>query len=144
MVDSSFLQALIFKDHPKHELASRMAENIDDTVYLYMPIYELNKLFDDINNIRDEKTRKLFDTICCSTRNITEISRKTQKKAYSFFESNQCLSYEECLTVVLMKLNDMRYIISFNENYDEVKQVVRLFDLDKYNNKRLNFFRYVE
>ena len=43
MVDSSFIQALIFKNHPKHEVASRMAGTIDEEEYLYLPVYDLLK-----------------------------------------------------------------------------------------------------
>ena len=144
MVDSSFIQALIFKNHPKHEVASRMAGTIDEEEYLYLPVYDLNHLFDYMDNIRDEKTRKFFKSICASTRHIKIITRKNQEDAYKLYETNASLSYEQCLTVILMKTNDMRYIISFNENYDHVENITRLFDVDKYHPHKLNYSRYVE
>lgn len=58
MLDYTYLKALIFKNHPKHELAQKMAENIENTDHLYLPPYTLNHIFEDINNKRDEKTKK--------------------------------------------------------------------------------------
>jgi len=142
ILDYSYLKALIFKDHEKHEIAKKMAENIQNTYHLYLPTYTLNHIFDDINNIRDKKTRKLFENICSTTRNITPISRKTQKSAYELYETTNILTYEECITITLMNLYEIRYILSFNENYDSIKKIIRLFDIDKYNEKLLNFYRY--
>lgn len=142
LLDYSYLKSLIFKDHQKHELAQKMAENIKNTHHLYLPTYTLNHIFDDINNIRDEKTKKLFENICSTTRNITPISRKTQKSAYELYETTNILTYEECITVTLMHLYEIKYIISFNEKYDNIKNIIRLFEIDKYNEKQLNFYRY--
>jgi len=142
MVDDSFLKALIFEDHPKHTIASKMAEAIDDTEYLFIPCYVLNHVFDDIGNNPSQESKKFFDNICCSTRNIRLMSRESQKLAYEIFESHPPLSYEESFTVALMQINDMRHIISFNEKYDNVKEIKRLYDVDEYSMKRLNYIIY--
>jgi len=43
-----------------------------------------------------------------------------------------------------MKEKNIKILLSFNENFDQVKYINRVYDFDEYVKNRLNFFKYVK
>ena len=41
-----------------------------------------------------------------------------------------------------MKEKSIKALLSFNENFDEIKGINRLYDFDEYNKNKLNFYKY--
>jgi len=52
------------------------------------------------------------------------------------------LSFDDFITLEFMKQKVIRTIVSFNQAFDIVGGINRVYDLDEYNSRRLNFFKY--
>jgi predicted nucleic acid-binding protein len=52
------------------------------------------------------------------------------------------LTFDDFITLGFMKQKGIRTIVSFNQAFDKVNGINRVYDLDEYNPHRLNFFKY--
>ena len=81
-------------------------------------------------------------TITCRVQNL---NYKQLLNNYSnIFHSNNLLDFDDCLTIEYMKEKKIKVLLSFNEKFDDIKGINRVYDLDKYNKNRLNFFKYAK
>ena len=56
--------------------------------------------------------------------------------------SNDLLNFNDLLTIEYMKEKNIKVLLSFNEKFDNVKGINRVYDFDEYNKNILNFFKY--
>jgi len=61
-----------------------------------------------------------------------------------YIHSTDNLDFNDCLTIEYMKEKNIKILLSFNENFDQVKYINRVYDFDEYVKNRLNFFKYVK
>ena len=138
VLDLNFLEALIFEKHEKHEDTDIILKVIKKDDYLYIPSHILVVMMNKLETY-DDAEKTFFENILNNTRIGYTIRKKDYLEAFEMSKTTN-LSYNDCLTVVYMKNNDIRNIISFNEEFSKVKGVRRLYRQDKHHPHRLNYF----
>lgn len=139
LLDYTFLEALIFEKNEKHEIADQLAKVIKKEDYLYIPSNVLTIMMKKLENYNSESI-KFVNNIRYSTRIDCSIDKNLYMDAYAFFEENPSLNYTDCLTIEYMKKKGLQYILSFNENFDKIKGIKRLYRLDTQYHQQLNYF----
>lgn len=138
MLDGSFLEALMFKNHERHEETGIIMKVIRKDDYLYIPSHILVAMMNKLESHGDAG-RIFYENILNNTRIGCNIGRKEHLNAHEMFKSTD-LSYQDCLTITLMKKMNIRNIISFNEGFDKIRGIRRLYRVDKLHPHQLNYF----
>ena len=139
LLNHDFLEALIFEEHVNHEKADIIANTLRKDDYLYIPVHVLIMTLDKLEKYDHESNIKFFQNINKTTRIDYGVSKQIYRSAYELFQSNHSLNFLDCLTIKYMENKDFKYLISFNEKFDEVKGIKRLYKVDEYYPHRLNF-----
>jgi len=139
MLNYDFLEALIFEDHENHERANKIVNVIDESHFLYIPSYVLSVIMKKLSNYGYDTNIKFLENINMTTRIDYNINKPLFLSAYELFKSNDSFSFLDCITINYMKSKEIKYIISFNEELDQIKDIKRLYKLDEYNSNSLNF-----
>lgn len=144
VLDYTFLKSLLMLDDPKHDLAERMTLTFDDRTTCYIPYHIFIQVMQLWNNYNNTVKEEIFHTLSNTCR-IQNLNFKQLQNNYTkILHSNDILDFNDCLTIEYMKEKSIKALLSFNENFDEIKGINRLYDFDKYNKNRLNFFRYAK
>lgn len=144
VLDYTFLKSLLIQDDPKHDLAERMTLTFDDRTTCYIPYHIFIQVMQLCNNYNNTVKEEIFHTLSNTCR-IQNLNFKQLQNNYTkILHSNDILDFNDCLTIEYMKEKSIKALLSFNENFDEIKGINRLYDFDKYNKNRLNFFRYAK
>ncbi len=144
MINYDFLEALIFEDHQKHETANKIVNAIRKNYYLYIPSHVLFNIMENLGKYDYDTNIKFLENIHMTTRIDYQINKQIFQSAYELFKSNDSLSFLDCITIKYMKSKEIKHIISFNEQFDQIKGIKRLYKLDEYNSKQLNFNNYLK
>ena len=140
MLNYDFLEALIFEDHENHKNANEIVNAIRKDDYLYIPFHVLIVIMQKLGNYDYDSNIKFLQNVNMSTRIDYIINKSIFLSATELFKSNDSFSFNDCISIQYMKYKKMKYIISFNETFDEINGIKRLYKLDEYNSHRLNFF----
>ena len=139
LLDYSALKALLVKEDPNNELIIKMIKNIDNIYTFYVPYH----IFIKSMNLCKEYDSKIKDEIYFILNNATRIHHLTNMDVYNRslrrYIKYDKLSYDDCLTIEFMKDKEIRHILSFNENLDNVKDINRVYSFSRNNKKHLNF-----
>ena len=138
LLNQDFLEALIFEEHVNHEKADIIANTLRKDDYLYIPVHVLIMTLDKLEKYDRESNIKFLKNINKTTRIECGVSKQIYRSAYELFQSNHSLNFLDCLTIKYMENKDFKYLISFNEKFDEIKGIKRLYKLDDYYPHRLN------
>ena len=139
LINYDFLEALIFEDNENHETANKIVNVIQKSHYLYIPCHVLFTMMKKLDNYGHDTNIKFLENINMTTRIDYQNNKQIFQSAYELYESNDSFSFLDCITIKYMKSKEIKHIISFNEKFDEIKSIKRLYKLDEYNPKRLNF-----
>lgn len=144
VLDYTILKSLLIPDDPKHELAESMILTLDDRTTCYMPYHIFIQVMQLCNNYNDEIIEEIFYTLANTCR-IQNLNFKELQNNYStILHSTDNMDFNDILTIEYMKEKNIKVIMSFNEKFDKIKSINRVYDFDKHNKNRLNFFKYVE
>lgn len=139
LLNHDFLEALIFEEHENHEKADIIANTLRKDDYLYIPVHVLIMTLDKLEKYDQESNIKFLKNINNTTRIEYGVSKQIYRSAYELFQSNHYLNFLDCLTIKYMENKEFKYLISFNEKFDEIKGIKRLYKVDEYYPYRLNF-----
>lgn len=139
LLNHDFLEALIFEEHENHEKADIIANTLRKDDYLYIPVHVLIMTLDKLEKYDQESNIKFLKNINNTTRMEYGVSKQIYRSAYELFQSNHYLNFLDCLTIKYMENKEFKYLISFNEKFDEIKGIKRLYKVDEYFPHRLNF-----
>ncbi len=139
LINYDFLEALIFEDNENHETANKIVNVIQKSHYLYIPCHVLFTMMKKLDKYGHDTNIKFLENINMTTRIDYQNNKQIFQSAYELYESNDSFSFLDCITIKYMKSKEIKHIISFNEKFDEIKSIKRLYKLDEYNPKRLNF-----
>lgn len=140
MLNYDFIEALIFENHENHERANRIVTAIRKDDYLYIPCHVLIAVMKKLGNYDYDTNIRFLENINLTTRIDYLINKPIYLEANELFKSNKSHSFLDCITIQYMKSKEIKYIISFDEKFDEIKGIKRLYKIDEYNPYRLNFF----
>lgn len=124
LIDHTYIEALIDKNNEKHEIA----EKISDSLHrhrLYLPNHELIILINN-NKVFITQSKKLFEILNDTTRIDYTSTKKIFTESYKKLNTENKLNFTENLTVGYMKEKNLKYILSFNEKYDEIQEISRI------------------
>ena len=142
VLDYTFLKSLLMLDDPKHELAESMILTFDDRTTCYIPYHIFLQVMQLCNNYKSNVKEEVFHTLTISCR-VQNINIKQLYKSYSnTLHATDFLDFNECITIEYMKEKGIKVLLSFNEKFDDVKGVNRVYDFDEYNQNRLNYLKY--
>ena len=125
-MDASFLEALLKKDHEKHEIAHQIVLGILDNYRICVSMEEYAKVFDIFKEYEIDFKDKIRRTL---VENVTIFSpeKKQVVSALKIFNDyHQRLSYSDCIVVEYFKENDIHHIISFDDKWDYTDEVKRV------------------
>ena len=144
VLDHTFLKSLLIPDDSKHDLADRMISTFDDRTTCYIPFHIFLHIMQLCNSYDYTVKEEVFHTLTNICR-VQNLNYKQLLNNYSnIFHSNNLLDFDDCLTIEYMKEKKIKVLLSFNEKFDDIKGINRVYDLDKYNKNRLNFFKYAK
>lgn len=144
VLDYTFLKSLIRLDDPKHDLADRMISTFDDRTTCYIPFHIFLHIMQLCNSYNYTVKEEVFNTLTNTCR-VQNLNYKQLLNNYSnILHSDDLLDFEDCLTIEYMKEKNIKVLLSFNEKFDNIKGINRVYEFDKYNKNRLNFFKYGE
>lgn len=144
VLDYTFLKSLIRLDDPKHDLADRMISTFDDRTTCYIPFHIFLHIMQLCNSYNYTVKEEVFNTLTNTCR-VQNLNYKQLLNNYSnILHSDDLLDFEDCLTIEYMKEKNIKVLLSFNEKFDNIKGINRVYEFDKYNKNRLNFFKYAE
>ncbi len=143
VLDYTFLKSLLLFNDPKHELSERMILTFDDRITCYIPYHIFLQVMQLSNNYNNTIKEEIFNTLTKTCR-IQNLNIKQLQNNYSNIINSNHLDFNDHLTIEFMKEKSIRVLISFNEKFDNIKGVNRVYDFDEYNKNRLNFFKYTE
>lgn len=144
VLDYTFLKSLIRLDNPKHDLADRMISTFDDRTTYYIPFHIFLHIMQLCNSYNYTVKEEVFNTLTNTCR-VQNLNYKQLLNNYSnILHSDDLLDFEDCLTIEYMKEKNIKVLLSFNEKFDNIKGINRVYEFDKYNKNRLNFFKYGE
>ena len=138
LIDHTFIEAILQKKHPQHEIAEKLSKHIGDNDRLYLPDFELVLLLDKISEYPEE-SKEIIRMINEITRIDCFQSKNVYYKAFDEFKQHENLTFLNCLTKQYMKHKGLKYILSFNEKYDKIQEIKRIYKMDEINPKRLNY-----
>ena len=142
MINYDFLEALIFEENKNHETANKIANTIQKDHFLYIPCHVLFNIMKKLDKYDQETNIKFLENIQMTTRIDYQNNKQIFQSAYELYKSNNSLTLLDCITIKYMQSKQIKHIISFNQQFDKIKKIKRLYKLDEYNPKRLNFNTY--
>ncbi|MBR0471928.1 MAG: PIN domain-containing protein [Methanosphaera sp.] len=142
MINYDFLEALIFEENKNHETANKIANTIQKDHFLYIPCHVLFNIMKKLDKYDHETNIKFLENIQMTTRIDYQNNKQIFQSAYELYKSNNSLTLLDCITIKYMQSKQIKHIISFNQQFDKIKKIKRLYKLDEYNPKRLNFNTY--
>ena len=136
-IDASYLVPLIDESHEKHKLAHKMVSGILDSYRLCIPIEEYGKVFDTFRNCDPETKKKIREGLM---ENLTIIAPKNDHvinalNTFNYYDHK--ISYSDCIILEYLKEREINYIISFDDKWDMVDEIKRVYGLK--NRNRLYF-----
>ena len=140
ILNYDFLEALIFKNHENHEKANKIVTAIRKDDYLYIPCHVLIAIMKKLGNYDYESNIRFLENINLTTRIDYVINKPIFSSANELFKSNDSFSFLDCITIQYMNYKQFKYIISFDEKFDEINSIKRLYKIDEYHPHSLNFF----
>lgn len=144
VLDYTFLKSLLLLDDPKHKLAESMTLTFDDRTTCYIPYHTFLHVMQLCNNYNDKTKEEIFYTLTNTCR-VQNLNFKQFHDNYSnILHSTDILDFNDSLTIEYMKEKNIKVLLSFNEKFDDVKGVNRVYDFDEYIKNRLNFFKYAK
>lgn len=134
-MDATYLEALIYNKHEKHDFAHRMGHEILDNFRICLPIEEYSKIFDSFKYCDEQIQHEIREVIL---NNVTIFSpdKNNMVDALSYFNHlKDKLSYYDCILLDYCKKHDIHYIISFDEKWDNIERIKRIYSINKTNNR---------
>lgn len=133
LIDISYLEALINVNHEKHDQADKIAGYLKDYDRFYIPNHILILLMEK-NKEHSVECQKIFNILINSTRIDCSMGKIKYLDSFKKYGELNGLSYNDWLTVTYMKYKKLHYILSFNEHFDEIPGIKRIYRKIMYNN----------
>lgn len=142
VLDYTFLKSLLMIDDPKHDLAESMISTFNDRTTCYIPFHIFLNVMQLCSSYNNTVKEEVFHTLTNTCR-IQNLNYKQLLNHYpNILHSNDLLNFNDWLTIEYMKEKNIKVLLSFNEKFDNVKGINRVYDFDEYNKNILNFFKY--
>ncbi|RAP51480.1 MAG: hypothetical protein BZ137_09920 [Methanosphaera sp. rholeuAM130] len=144
VLDYSYWRALLRADDENHEVAELITPLLSKDYTFYTPFHVFRNvmMLCDNEDVRVKKEIHYYIDKC--TRIQFYAQRYTYDDIYEYLTSDNDLSFDDSLTLGFMKKRGIRVIVSFNEAFDQIRGINRIYALDEYNPRILNFFKYVQ
>lgn len=137
LLDYTFLEALINVNHENHKQAEKLAENIRDHDLSYVPNHILILLMDKNKQYIGE-CQKIFEILNNSTRIDCSMDKNKYIESFNNYKTSNNLNFNDWLTLTYMKQKDIKFILSFNEKFDKITGIKRIYKENYFKN---NSFR---
>ena len=143
VLDYSYLHALLCENDKNHEIANVITSYFQKDYTLYIPF----NIFCNVMRLCEEESVDVKREIHYYLDKYTRIQMFTRSKyPYDdidrYITADVGLSFDDFITLGFMKQKGIRTIVSFNQAFDKVNGINRVYDLDKYDDHKLNFFKY--
>lgn len=125
-IDTTFLLSLILENDENHEKAVRLVHKRILENDCYLSNFILNEVITIIGNQLDENiSQKVYQMIIDNFTILNEYDvpefKNTAMDLYVNFKT--ILSFTDCITIALMEHNNIKNLLTFNENFNKCESI---------------------
>lgn len=140
MLDSCYLIGLVLENDQLHKFADPLSYQVEkhDT---YITNIILAETMNSFQCLGGKRCKEIYDIILeTNTLIIINDTTSYDKSVELLRNYDACIGYSDCTTIEMMKKYDIKYIVSYDSDFDEKEGIVRIYNFkDKNNNYITNF-----
>ncbi|MBR3214507.1 MAG: type II toxin-antitoxin system VapC family toxin [Methanosphaera sp.] len=140
ILDSCYLVGLVLENDQWHKFADSLSYQVEkhDT---YITNIILAETMNSFQCLGGKRCKQIYDIIL-ETNTLININDTISydKSAELLCDYDASIGYSDCTTIETMKKHDIKYIVSFDSDFDKKEGIVRIYNFkDKNNNYITNF-----
>ena len=140
MLDSCYLVGLVLENDQWHKFADPLSYHVEkhDT---YITNIILTETMNSFQCLGGKRCKEIYDIIL-ETNTVLNINDMNlyDKSSELLCKYDASIGYSDCTTIEMMKKHDIKYIVSYDSNFDKKEDIVRIYNFkDKDNNYITNF-----
>ena len=134
MLDSSYLIGLVLSNDQWHKYADPLSYQIErhDT---YITSIILSETMNSFQCLGGKRCKEIYDIILETNTLLNIHETKMFDNALNLFDSyDASIGYSDCTTIEMMKKKDIRYIVSYDSDFDKKEGIIRVYNYKDDNN----------